>query len=87
MCQDWKSAEDKPTKHCVCWLRLSDGAIIRGYFYTDRMAWIEFYGYKSSYWWCSKTYMPVFNVVQWKLFHSKDVIDVIGMGNEDITKK
>ncbi len=46
-------------------VKLNGGDEVSAYFYRDSMAWIAWYGLKTSYWWNSKSHEPIFDVIEW----------------------
>ena len=65
---EWISVEDKlPNKDWKYTVQLENGSVQKAFFYLDKIAWIAFYGQKTSHWWDAKPpYERLDNVTHWK---------------------
>jgi len=63
----WHDVNDKlPSEDDIYKVELDNGDKIAAYFYSDKIGWAAFYGYKTSYWWHKASGDAIDNVIKWK---------------------
>jgi len=72
---NWVSVEQKlPKFHSIVMAKKQNNEEVKCYFHSDRMAWLNFYGQKTSYFQDFKTLEFLHDITHWKELDGKHKI-------------